>query len=137
MRRRVGAAVCVALCWSSGACSSAVDSRSTIARGLDYVLARQHSRGGIPSEHYGVLRKGAAFGALAAWVLSVQSEAVRTQRRAKLDHLLRFLAEATADPSKLDYPNYTRAYYLRALATLREQPGEGNMRHGKGLIFGK
>lgn len=125
MAAAVAAGPCIAVTGCGEPGPVALDRAAVIRRGLDFVLRHQDRRGAIPSEYYGVLRHGTSLAALAAWVISRQSQPERSRHRAALEQLLEFLRGVTVPgDAVLDYPNYTRAYYLRALAALGEHPEE-------------
>lgn len=118
--------------WSSAcggdpaALRPAATGEEALRRGLEYLARHQGADGGWHSEHYGVLRVGYSLTAYSLHVLSKLTPELREPYAEVVERAFEFLAAGTDEDGavglkahSVDYPNYTSAYYLSALTSLR------------------
>lgn len=104
----------------------AASPEEAIERALAWLADREAPDGAWHSEHYGVLRAGHSLTALALAAIARLPAEHRAGLEGHVERGFAFLVKATdeggavgLDAGPLDYPNYTSAYYLRALVRLR------------------
>ena len=102
---------------------------AAVERALEWLASVQDQDGGFHSEHYGALRAGASTTAI---VLAAATAAATPQARARHAPMLRrafaFLGARIGDDGGIvprepmpDYPTYTAAFLLQALARARPE----------------
>lgn len=100
--------------------------REAWAEGAAFLVRHQRADGAFASGHYGVLRAGRSTTAIAVTALARAPAEVRARHAGAIARGLRFLeAQMTAsgavigDGTAVDYPCYTAAFTLLALAEVR------------------